>query len=260
MCNVAKPNGSAGLQEDFPREPPWCIKTRSRGEPEFRVKKRCVDRHANRDSRSFSGRHLIISPHHSPIALRHLTRDRARPGAPPFPSTVLARWPRAATLIALPPTTTVRSNLTRWTQTPAAAQHLKKKNFPSPFADTAIGAYTARRGRPARKDKIAWVSGDLNNGPRHAIFPLGAVLATPKYRRAKNILPDEIGLAGRLGGGAPRYSRDGRQITRARHQGRPRQAHASRPSSSLIAGIGAWPPAVICCGTTWPFQANAHLS
>jgi hypothetical protein len=28
----------------------------------------------------------------------------------------------------------------------------------------------------------------------------------------------------------------------------------------LIAGIGAWPPAVICCGTTWPFQANAHLS
>lgn len=91
--------------------------------------KRCVDRHANRDSRSFSGRHLIISPHHSPIALRHLTRDRAWPGAPPFPSTVLARWPRAATLIALPPTTTVRSNVTRWTQTPAAAPHLKKKNF-----------------------------------------------------------------------------------------------------------------------------------
>jgi hypothetical protein len=56
----------------------------------------------------------------------------------------------------------------------------------------------------AKRVKVARVSGDLNNGPRHAIFPLGAVLATPKYRRAENIFAYRfragglaLGLAGK---------------------------------------------------------------
>jgi hypothetical protein len=56
----------------------------------------------------------------------------------------------------------------------------------------------------AKRVKVARVSGDLNNGPRHAIFPLGAVLATPNYRRAENIFAYRfragglaLGLAGK---------------------------------------------------------------
>jgi hypothetical protein len=37
----------------------------------------------------------------------------------------------------------------------------------------------------AKRVEVARVSGDLNDGPRHAIVPLGTILAAPKYRVQK---------------------------------------------------------------------------
>ena len=68
---------------------------------------------------------------------------------------MLARWPRAATLIALPPTTTVRSNLTRWTQTPAAPPHLKK-NF------TVANAYMRRDVRIGKSTQWSQIALRMN--------------------------------------------------------------------------------------------------
>jgi hypothetical protein len=46
----------------------------------------------------------------------------------------------------------------------------------------------ARQAKVLTKDEarqVARVSGDLNDGPRHASFPLGTILAAPKYRVQK---------------------------------------------------------------------------
>ena len=82
MCNVARPAMVLRVSKRTSRREtsPAVYQNAQPRRTRIPRQKRCVDRHANRDSRSFSGRNLIISPHHSPIALRHLTRDRARPG------------------------------------------------------------------------------------------------------------------------------------------------------------------------------------
>jgi hypothetical protein len=73
------PKGFAGLQEDIPRETPGCIKARSRGEPEFRVKNGTSIGTQTAIAGALVGRHLIITP--TTRRLRSvLTRDRAWPG------------------------------------------------------------------------------------------------------------------------------------------------------------------------------------